>query len=401
MTPWTAVWIVGLALALAAYRWRSQPRWGMLIARALAGLTLLLAVMIGSQCFVSTDIGLDLWLFPGAVTELQSSFPGRPSMRTAVTVALVAVLLLLMPIRARWMKVVWPVLAVGSLALPFAGLVAYAFAAAEVYSEAASTGMAITTAASLAAVAVAAIGARPDLPALSWILDTPNPLLIGRTVSVILGAPFLVWVLRDLMLAVGLTAEAALALAMSATAVVVAGRVVHLSLSMERELTRLATTDSLTGLVNRAHGLTLLDRTITNRRPRTDSVAVLFCDIDHFKVVNDTYGHAGGDEVLRVVAQRLVDSLRFTDVVARIGGDEFMVILTHVSSVDEAAAVAEKLRLEAERPIDLDGAEATTSLTIGVALATRQDSEDELIDRADRAMYRGKRAGRNKIVVVN
>ena len=188
---------------------------------------------------------------------------------------------------------------------------------------------------------------------------------------------------------------------MSATAVVVAGRVVHLSLSMERELTRLATTDSLTGLVNRAHGLTLLDRTITNRRPRTDSVAVLFCDIDHFKVVNDTYGHAGGDEVLRVVAQRLVDSLRFTDVVARIGGDEFMVILTHVSSVDEAAAVAEKLRLEAERPIDLDGAEATTSLTIGVALATRQDSEDELIDRADRAMYRGKRAGRNKIVVVN
>ncbi|MBK8211223.1 MAG: EAL domain-containing protein [Rhodospirillales bacterium] len=133
-------------------------------------------------------------------------------------------------------------------------------------------------------------------------------------------------------------------------------------------------------------------------RRRATRVSVLFIDVDHFKKINDTLGHAAGDRFLRQVAQRLKSSIRQMDTVARLGGDEFVVLLNDVRLRRDAEAVAAKIVDACARPFMLDGQEAFVTLSIGVA-SFPEDGEDAetLLRHADAAMYVGKENGRSQV----
>jgi two-component system cell cycle response regulator len=163
----------------------------------------------------------------------------------------------------------------------------------------------------------------------------------------------------------------------------------------------LALTDELTGLYNRRYLFAHLDELIERANRDGIRVALLLFDIDHFKKVNDTHGHAAGDEVLRQIAARASNSVRNADLVARLGGEEFVVVMPE-TELAIAAAVAERLRAAiARQPFSVGVAAARLSLTvsIGVTVASRGgDARDRMLARADDALYAAKAGGRNRIV---
>jgi diguanylate cyclase (GGDEF)-like protein len=169
-----------------------------------------------------------------------------------------------------------------------------------------------------------------------------------------------------------------------------------------KDLERRARTDELTKLLNRRGILEKLED-LREKTPRTGSgIAVLFVDFDKFKDINDIYGHAAGDEVLRVTAEKLRACLRHSDDLgARVGGDEMLVVLHGVHGMKDAAAIAEKLRRSAAAPVHFDGSSIEATVSVGVALARAEESTDELVSRADAAMYEAKQRGRNQVITIN
>jgi len=164
----------------------------------------------------------------------------------------------------------------------------------------------------------------------------------------------------------------------------------------ERRLVHQATHDTLTGLPNR---LLLEDRvhhSIELARRDDSRVGLMFLDLDRFKIVNDSLGHVAGDELLKVVAERLRHALRRSDTVARIGGDEFVVVLTQFQSTSELAEVAEKIASALDKAVELSGHIVHVGASIGIALYP-DDGQDfhALMKDADTAMYRAKQKGRN------
>lgn len=162
----------------------------------------------------------------------------------------------------------------------------------------------------------------------------------------------------------------------------------------EAQVYRLATRDPLTGLANRSLFLDRLVNALARRRRSGDAAAILYIDIDGFKPVNDTHGHAAGDAVLCGIAERLTGHVRATDTVARLGGDEFAVLLESPASLAAAVKVAEGIVAALREPFSHQGTEIRVGASIGVAAAP-QDGEDpdRLIAAADDRMYRAKRAG--------
>ena len=163
---------------------------------------------------------------------------------------------------------------------------------------------------------------------------------------------------------------------------------------MEAELERLALYDSLTGMPNRALFNDRLTHAI-DRRGRSHATAVYFLDVDRFKRINDSLGHAAGDEVLREVALRIQRTLRPEDTVARFGGDEFTVLCEAVGGVLEAVGVADRLQRELAEPVFAGGAELRLSASIGIAMAEpgEEIQASRLVEDADAAMYRAKQRG--------
>lgn len=169
-----------------------------------------------------------------------------------------------------------------------------------------------------------------------------------------------------------------------------------------QELDRRARTDDLTKLLNRKEVLERITKLSVQTARTGTKLAVLFCDFDRFKEINDIYGHAAGDEVLRVMAERIRGCLRTTDDLgARIGGDEMLVVLHGVHNLDNAVNVAEKLRVSAMEPIPITGGAVNTTLSIGVTLAVPGETTDALIARADAAMYKAKKTRRNRVVTMS
>ncbi|EYD70945.1 diguanylate cyclase [Limimaricola hongkongensis] len=173
----------------------------------------------------------------------------------------------------------------------------------------------------------------------------------------------------------------------------------------ERNGLQAALTDPLTGLWNRRYALPHLARLIAGAQARRRPVGVMLLDIDLFKAVNDTHGHAAGDEVLRQVAARLRDGLRPADLLARIGGEEFLVAMPD-TSLDQARSAAERLRhriREAPFRISETRGSCRVTVSVGVALGPRgTDPETEaeaLMSRADAALYAAKTTGRNRVTV--
>jgi len=171
-----------------------------------------------------------------------------------------------------------------------------------------------------------------------------------------------------------------------------------------RRSLELALTDELTGLYHRRYLCVHLDELLGRVNQDGISAAVLLFDIDHFKQVNDTYGHAAGDDVLRELAARTTHFVRNVDLVARRGdgaGDEFVVVMPE-TDITIAAAVAERLRAAVARePFTLksDGRKLSVTISIGVASAATGDDRDRLLSRADDALYAGKNRGRNCVIV--
>lgn len=172
---------------------------------------------------------------------------------------------------------------------------------------------------------------------------------------------------------------------------------------LHAEVQRLAVTDSLTGLHNRRGFFVLGRRELERARRFGRPLAVIMVDIDHFKEINDTLGHAAGDQVLRTLAERLRGALREVDIVGRYGGDEFIVLLPEAGP-EMAVSVAERLREKLADPIKLSPSEGGTPLrltaSMGVANTRPQDSNLKgLINQADLAAYKAKRNGRNRVEI--
>ncbi|HDL6961854.1 TPA: diguanylate cyclase [Yersinia enterocolitica] len=153
--------------------------------------------------------------------------------------------------------------------------------------------------------------------------------------------------------------------------------------------------DSLTGLANRAYFEGRLSRTLSDCKTN-EHVAVLFLDGDRFKEINDNYGHAAGDVVLTTIADRLCALLRESDLVARLGGDEFAILLAPIYNTDDVLIIADNIIKSMTQPITLpDGSEIITSLSIGIAIyPDHAQTPDELLQRADEAMYQAKKGFR-------
>ncbi|HEY7236024.1 MAG TPA: EAL domain-containing protein [Gemmatimonadaceae bacterium] len=170
---------------------------------------------------------------------------------------------------------------------------------------------------------------------------------------------------------------------------------------IERQLRHDALHDGLTGLPNRACFVERLRHAAERaRRNPQDAFAVLFLDLDHFKVVNDSFGHLAGDELLAEVARRLGACLRSVDTLARLGGDEFALLLEEVREPSDAARVAERLQVALRNPMTIRDSEVFTSASIGIALSGRvEDAPQHLLRSADLAMYRAKEHGRGRFEV--
>jgi diguanylate cyclase (GGDEF)-like protein len=159
----------------------------------------------------------------------------------------------------------------------------------------------------------------------------------------------------------------------------------------EQQLLHLSTHDGLTGMLNRAALLAQLEPAVMRCTTTHRSLALLFLDLDGFKAVNDTHGHAMGDRVLTEVAERLRAALRTTDLLARHGGDEFVAVLSDLDPLDAqrvAARVVDDLRAALRRPVLADGLPVALGASIGVALLGRDGGSGEaLLRAADQAMY--------------
>lgn len=177
----------------------------------------------------------------------------------------------------------------------------------------------------------------------------------------------------------------------------VRARTAELALARD-EAERLARTDGLTGVSNRRNFEEVAGRAFLRARRYGHALSLITFDIDLFKQINDTHGHAGGDAVLKVVANEVAEGLRAVDLVARIGGEEFAVLLPDITGA-QAAVTAERLRERiAEQELVLKGSTVRFTASFGVAQLEDGDSDFEaLLQRSDQMMYRSKRAGRNRV----
>ncbi|MGF1991216.1 MAG: EAL domain-containing protein [Nostoc sp. ZfuVER08] len=165
---------------------------------------------------------------------------------------------------------------------------------------------------------------------------------------------------------------------------------------VEEKIRYQALHDMLTGLPNRLLFDEMLNKALPNASRKGESLAVIFLDLDRFKVINDTLGHTLGDKLLKEVAQRLNDSLRKGDTVARWGGDEFIILLPRVNNIEEVTQVAERILQTLENAFHLQGHELYISASLGIALLdSNSPNAETLIQHADTALYHAKDKGRN------
>lgn len=168
---------------------------------------------------------------------------------------------------------------------------------------------------------------------------------------------------------------------------------------VHKSLARMATTDSLTGLFNRRHMIALTEKILARHHRRPSNLTLMLMDIDHFKRVNDLYGHDTGDRVLEAVSQLLKCSMREQDFIGRWGGEEFLSILPD-TDFSNATDSAERIRKAVQAlEIDSNGKKVSVTLSIGVTQYRADEVLSDAIARADYALYEGKLAGRNRVEV--
>jgi len=168
--------------------------------------------------------------------------------------------------------------------------------------------------------------------------------------------------------------------------------------AVENELTRQAQTDALTGALNRRAIMTELTLQVERARRENSFLSVAMLDIDRFKSINDTYGHASGDEVLVEVVRRISATVRPYDRMGRFGGEEFLLVMPGVNPADSAALADRVRRTVSATPITIGSTQAQVTISAGVAVY-RDQPADVLLTQADDALYEAKRGGRNRVVL--
>lgn len=170
--------------------------------------------------------------------------------------------------------------------------------------------------------------------------------------------------------------------------------------ALKDKLVEMATTDQLTGLYNRYKFYDVLDDRIRISERSHQTVALLSLDLDFFKVVNDTFGHKVGDELLKVVASRILTCIRATDTPARLGGDEFSIIVFNPHSLDELKLLIQRIIDHVSAPVVIQGAEVKVGVCIGVSLLpSHTTSKEELLKLSDDALYKAKAKGTNQFLI--
>ncbi len=204
-------------------------------------------------------------------------------------------------------------------------------------------------------------------------------------------------VLGSLQLFSGPT-ECAPADVQSATLVASALGIVVKSLFLIEETQLLALTDGLTGLYNRRHATKRLGEEIARARRNGTGLCVAMCDVDHFKAINDEFGHGAGDRVLQQIAASLTEYVRRNDVVARWGGEEFLVIFSEIK-LTAARIVAERLRGRLANTPKVEGGPDQITVSVGLSMLDSDTDAETLIEQADQALYRAKARGRNRVEI--
>lgn len=195
-----------------------------------------------------------------------------------------------------------------------------------------------------------------------------------------------------------MAAVGAAMMALLGAALIGAARAHRRTLALTAALQRRATTDALTGLANRRHLVAAIDTEVRRARRTGRALSLAILDIDHFKRINDTHGHPGGDAVLREIAAVLRETTRAGDLLGRIGGEEFAVLMPETDTA-QAERACERLRTAvAARTVSLGGTVATrVTVSTGVALLSASEAGDQLMCRADKALYEAKAGGRNQV----
>ena len=182
--------------------------------------------------------------------------------------------------------------------------------------------------------------------------------------------------------------------------IVASFRTIDTQVQAEQMLDHRARYDELTGLLNRAEIVDRLRRLLSQHPRKGFEIAVAFCDLDSFKEINDTHGHTMGDHVLKTVAAQMRGALHEDDLIARLGGDEILLVQTGVLDLASAEASVEAVRRDLDRPHDYLGVAFTPKISIGLTLRRGDEEPDEVIARADRAMYAAKQGGGNRVVTL-
>ena len=247
---------------------------------------------------------------------------------------------------------------------------------------------------------VEAIVANPQL-ASGTVVDVPPP------VAALLG-PVRCWATAPIttrghgsgVLLVGSTTREGLTEAQVETVAAIAGQGASAddNALLFRQVQRLATTEGLTGINNRRHFTDLAKRQLSIAERNNRPALAVMLDIDHFKKVNDTYGHGTGDEVIKTVAEVVAKNLRDHDIFGRLGGEEFAVVMPEMNGDPIAAAERLRAAVEAASSPGVAGPVSVT-VSVGVAELKPDDTLDTLLARADDALYRAKQGGRNRVQV--
>lgn len=176
-------------------------------------------------------------------------------------------------------------------------------------------------------------------------------------------------------------------------------RDIHAERQAKSELQFMATHDAMTNLVNRRELLRLMTAAMATQPRSAGGLVVLFIDLDELKVINDTLGHVAGDKVIRATADRISGTVRGDDIVARIGGDEFVVVLRHVHSIAPAERVSAAIHTKMREAIMVDNTQVRATVSIGIAEARTGQNLEVLLQEADSALYKAKGAGRGRTEV--
>jgi diguanylate cyclase (GGDEF)-like protein len=405
MNPLTATCFILSAAALLIWPTvATSPRpWQPVVLASLVGLCGL-ARLCGY--LFDWNVPLDRLLFSSRLA-LHGGLPNRMAPNTALNFCLIGLAILLLALkRVRLAQF----LVLGAALAAFVTLVGYAYSLTSLVRIAAFIPMALHTAILFLLIAGAVLCAAPEAGPMAAITSgSPGGRVIRRMLpTLILAPPLLGWLRLQGELAglygpsFGVASIAGAMVAMGVGLTWVTARAVDVGEAERRraeEITlRMAHFDNLTGLPNR----TLLDdrlrQALARARRSKGMVALLFLDLDGFKLINDALGHDAGDQALKEAAERIRSALRMSDTAARLGGDEFIVVLEQITSEDDVRAVGRRLLSLLSQPYSIAGVQAKLSASVGVSLyPTHSQHPAELMHLADTAMYSAKRAGKNQI----